>query len=86
MNCGPAAELEIPVGEGEIEAEEGREDHHRDGEGTYTNHYDRPLIVVMSIWDTDGANFKLKIGDLVYTSPYDFPQTGMFAFTFSSPS
>ena len=52
---------------------------------TYTNPYDRPLIVVMSIWDTDGANFKLKIGDLVYTSPYDFPQTGMFAFTFVVP-
>ena len=52
---------------------------------TYTNPYDRPLIVVMSLWDTDGANFKLKIGDLVYTSPYDFPQTGMFAFTFVVP-
>ena len=52
---------------------------------TYTNPYDRTLIVVMSIWDTDGANFKLKIGDLVYTSPYDFPQTGMFAFTFVVP-
>ncbi len=52
---------------------------------TYTNPYDRPLIVVMSIWDTDGANFKLKIGDLVYTSPYDLPQTGMFAFTFVVP-
>ena len=52
---------------------------------TYTNPYDRPLIVVMSIWDTDGANFKLKIGNLVYTSPYDLPQTGMFAFTFVVP-
>ena len=52
---------------------------------TYTNPYDRPLIVVMSLWDTDGANFKLKIGDLVYTSPYDLPQTGMFAFTFVVP-
>ena len=52
---------------------------------TYTNPYDRPLIVVMSIWDTDGANFKLKIGDLVYTSPYDLPGTGMFAFTFVVP-
>ncbi|NNG82837.1 phage tail protein [Acinetobacter sp. ANC 5378] len=52
---------------------------------TYTNPYDRPLIVVMSLGDTDDANFKLKIGDLVYTSPYDFPQTGMFAFTFVVP-
>ena len=28
----PSSELEVPVGEGDVEAEEGREDHHRDGE------------------------------------------------------
>jgi hypothetical protein len=52
---------------------------------TYTNANDRPMFVFMSLMDTDGANFVIKIGALTYTSPYDLPQTGYLPVCFIVP-
>ena len=39
----PVERAQVPVGEGDVEAEEGREDHHRDGEQDGRQHEQRPL-------------------------------------------
>ena len=52
---------------------------------TYTNATDRPMFVFMSLMDTDGANFVIKIGALTYTSPYDLPKTGYLPVCFIVP-
>jgi phage-related tail fiber protein len=52
---------------------------------TYTNPYNRPLFVFMSIRDTTGANFKLKIGSLLYNSPFDLGALGYIPVVFMVP-